>query len=91
MIDIIYDHPRLKLRLCKIQYAVLSWIEAKAEHSLGITEDIRAEIDTLSRCIALADEGRLEEIPKTGHLKRDPVEWTKEWEEIIVVSVNHPN
>lgn len=83
MIDIIYDHPRLKLRLCKIQYAVLSWIEAKAEHSLDIIEDIRAEIDTLSRCIALADEGRLEEIPKTGHLKRDPVEWTKEWEEVI--------
>ena len=80
IIDLIFDHPRLKLRICRIQYDVLSWIEAKEEHCMGITEDIMQEINELSKCISLADEGRLEEIPQTGHLRRDPIEWTKKWE-----------
>ena len=83
MLEQIYDHPRLKLRLLRIQLSVLRYIEALNGHDLGITEDVRDEIDELSNCIALADEGRLDEIPQTGHLKRDPVEWTARWEEVI--------
>ena len=83
MLEQIYDHPRLKLRLLRIQLSVLRYIEALNGHELGITEDVRDEIDELSNCIALADEGRLDEIPQTGHLKRDPVEWTARWEEVI--------
>ena len=83
MLEQIYDHPRLKLRLLRIQLSVLRYIEAVNGHDLGITEDVRDEIGELSNCIALADEGRLEEIPQTGHLKRDPVEWTARWEEVI--------
>ena len=83
MLEQIYDHPRLKLRLLRIQLSVLRYIEAVNGHDLGITEDVRDEIGELSNCIALADEGRLEEIPQTGHLKRDPVEWTTRWEEVI--------
>lgn len=83
MLEQIYDHPRLKLRLLRIQLSVLRYIEAVKGHDLGITEDVRDEIGELSNCIALADEGRLEEIPQTGHLKRDPVEWTARWEEVI--------
>lgn len=83
MLELIFDHPRLKLRLLKIQREVLRYIEACNGHELGITEDVKAEIDYLSRCIALADTGHLDKIPQTGHLKRDPVEWTARWEEVI--------
>lgn len=83
MLELIFDHPRLKLRLLKIQLEVLRYIEACNGQELGITEDICDEITELSNCIALADEGRLDEIPQTGHLKRDPVEWTARWEEVI--------
>ena len=83
MLEQIYDHPRLKLRLLRIQLGVLNYLEAVNGHDLGITEDVRDEIGELSNCIALADEGRLDEIPQTGHLKRDPVEWTARWEEVI--------
>ena len=83
MLEQIYDHPRLKLRLLRIQLGVLNYLEAVNGHELGITEDVRDEIAELSNCIALADEGRLEEIPQTGHLKHDPVEWTARWEEVI--------
>lgn len=83
MLEQIFDHPRLKLRILRIQLDVLIYIEAVNGHELGITEDISDEIDELSKCIALADEGRLAEIPQTGHLKRDPVEWTARWEQVI--------
>lgn len=83
MLEQIYDHPRLKLRLLRIQLSVLRYIEALNGHEQGITKDVSDEIDELSNCIALADEGRLDEIPQTGHLKRDPVEWTARWEEVI--------
>ena len=83
ILDIIVDHPRLKLRLCRNQLEVLRSLEALSGHEIGLTEDIENQINELSRCIALADEGRLDEIPQTGHLKRDPVEWTERWEEVI--------
>ena len=83
MLDLIFDHPRLKLRLCRIQLDVLRYLEAISGHEMGLTEDMAKEVDGLSSCIALADQGRLDEIPQTGHLKRDPVEWTERWEEVI--------
>lgn len=83
MLNLIFDHPRLKLRLCRIQLDVLRYLEAISGHEMGLTEDMANEVDGLSSCISLADQGRLDEIPQTGHLKRDPVEWTKRWEEVI--------
>lgn len=83
MLNLIFDHPRLKLRLCRIQLDVLRYLEAISGHEMGLTEDMANEVDGLSSCIALADQGRLDEVPQTGHLKRDPVEWTKRWEEVI--------
>lgn len=83
MLDLIFDHPRLKLRLCRIQLDVLRYLEAISGHEMGLTEDMANEVDGLSSCISLADQGRLDEIPQTGHLKRDPVEWTERWEEVI--------
>ena len=83
LLEIISDHPRLKLRLLRCQLRVLREIEAEADHELGLTEDVERDVRELSRIIDLADEGRLNEIPQTGHLKRDPVEWTEQWEAVI--------
>lgn len=83
LLDLIVDRPRLKLRLCRIQLSVLRWIEALQGHELGMADDLADEIRELSSCISLADEGRLDEIPQTELLKRDPVEWTAAWENVI--------
>lgn len=83
MLNVLSDHPRLRLQLCAIQLEVLHDIEQESGHSLGITEDMQAEFEQLSRAIWLADHDMLETIPQTGHLKRDPVEWTKQWEDVI--------
>lgn len=85
MLDLIYEHPRLKLIMLYIQLDVLHDIEAQsgAPHTLSITEEVMEEIDHYSKCISLADQGKLDEIPQTGHLKHDPIEWTIEWERVI--------
>ena len=59
--------------------------ETAVEYSnrISITEDRLNEVRTREKNIRLADEGRLDEIPQTGHLKRDPVEWTARYEEVI--------
>lgn len=83
MVNCVYDHPRLKARLIEFEILVLTRIEETEQHELGITEDLRQELEQLNRNIALADAGRLNEIEQTGHLLRDPVEWTARWEEVI--------
>ena len=83
MLDVLHDHPRLKLQLMRCQMDTLNEIELQQGHELSITEDLQNEIKTQEKNIRLADEGRLDEIPQTGHLKRDPVEWTARYEEVI--------
>ena len=83
MLNLIYEHPRLKLELCKIQIDVLYGIEASSDHELGITEDLIHEKDALARNIYYADNGTFEKIVDQSHLKHDPVEWTEHWEEVI--------
>ena len=83
MLDVMHDHPRLKQQLMRGQMNTLYEIELQQGHELSITEDLQNEIRTQEKNIRLADEGRLDEIPQTGHLKRDPVEWTARYEEVI--------
>ena len=85
MLDMIADHPRLKLKLLHIQLDVLHDIEVQsnAPYGLSITQDVEYEISTYENCIALADKGELDKIPQSGSLKKDPVEWTHKWERII--------
>lgn len=93
MAEATYGHPRLKLRLLKcMEQALLSMISliadgtvtgrdaAEYEESL---EEARKEASLLESNIALADSGRLSEIPSHGYLKSDPVEWTREYEAVI--------
>ena len=44
---------------------------------------MEAKIDLFRRNIAAADKGKLKAVEQTGYLKRDPVEWTARWEEVI--------
>ena len=83
MLDVLYDHPRLKLRLMQCQLDTLNEIEIQENHELGLTMDLEEEIFEQERNIRLADEGKLDEIPQKGHLKHDPVEWTSRYEEVI--------
>lgn len=81
--DFIFDHPRLKLEFLRQQYRLLRKIEETHGEELGVTEEIQKNIALHEQNIALADEGRLDEIPQFGHLRKDPVEWTKKWEDVV--------
>lgn len=83
MAECLFDHPRLLLELKETELEILEYIEAVEHHDLEITDDLRAEINTLRHNIQAADEGRWEAIITNSHLNHDPVEWTKEYEEVI--------
>lgn len=83
MDDCIHEHPRLKVEFLELFLTIVRRIESQNGHDLSIAEEITDELHDLRHNIDLADYGRLEEIPQTGHLKSDPVEWTSEWEDVI--------
>lgn len=83
LLDLLTGHPRLRLRLLGLQDCIISQMDLTDPEDLSILEDIRSEMSELRRCIDLADRGRLDEIGQTGLLKKDPVEWTERFEQVI--------
>lgn len=83
MADVLGDYPRLKLEVMRIRLQALRVIENRVMHDLGIAEDLLEEIRRYSGNIEAADRGDFDSIVDSGLLKRDPVEWTKEWEKVI--------
>ena len=83
MVDALYDHPRLKVKLLRLRLLVMQRIEAIEDHPIGLIEGIWEEISELESNIAAADKGQFDQIKKSGHLKSDPVEWTARYEEVI--------
>ncbi len=85
MAEYLYEHPRLLLRLKETELEILEYVEASQNQgrSMNITEDLRKEINQLRANIQAADEGRFEDIKTKSMLKSDPVEWTKEYEDVI--------
>ena len=83
MAEYLCDHPRLKLELMCVQLSALHYIENREMHDLGITEDLRDEITRYRRNIEAADKGDFASIVNDGFLKKDPIEWTARWEEVI--------
>lgn len=81
--ECLYDHPRLKLELKRLQLELVKSAEAIEGHEFNITKDLRAEINTLQYNIEMADKGHWEAIQDGRMLKADPVEWTKEYEDVI--------
>ena len=83
MAEYVSEHPRLLLELKQVELEILEYAEAIDGHEMQITEDLRDEILQLEQNIQAADEGRFEDIVDGKILKSDPVEWTKEYEEVI--------
>ncbi|MCD8387658.1 MAG: hypothetical protein LUD17_12325 [Bacteroidales bacterium] len=87
-IESLYDHPRLKLRLLMLKRDA---IEAKGdqlsnEAGMGLDE-LSQEIMQLQHNIMAADRGDFDAIiDNRAHLKHDPVEWTREWEDVIAIA-----
>ncbi len=83
MVDCTFDHPRLKLQLLELRLNILHRLEILADHDLSVTEDVTNQIHLYRRNIDYADKGELDNIREEGHLKSDPVEWTREYESVI--------
>ena len=82
--DCLMDHPRLKLRLLELELTIVRRIQALNDHELSHAEDLEREISRHKRNIHFADNDQLDSIGQTGYgLKKDPVEWTAHWEEVI--------
>lgn len=73
MAEVLYGHPRLKLRL----------LEMALHHATEKEESLEEQIALLRKNIEAADRGAYDEISESGYLKRDPVEWSARWEEVI--------
>ena len=78
MLDNVYE-----ARLLAFEIQLLKQIEAREGNKQELLQEAEDELSELQTNIRLADEGRLHEIPQTGHLKGDPIEWTARWEEVI--------
>ena len=85
MIDCVFDHPRLRLQLLRLQLVVIQRIGNLHGHELSAEEDVVAEIARYEHNIALADAGRFNEIDNKSRsgLKHDPIEWSRAYEEVI--------
>ncbi|MBR1929123.1 MAG: hypothetical protein IJ834_05220 [Paludibacteraceae bacterium] len=83
MAECLSDHPRLLLELLNVEYDILQYIEALEQHDLQITEDLRMHIKALEHNIKAADAGQWKKINDGRILHYDPIEWTKEYEELI--------
>ena len=82
--DCLMEHPRLKLRLLELELVIVRRIEALNDHELSHAEDLERDISLYKRNIHFADNNQLDQIEETGRfLKKDPVEWTARWEEVI--------
>lgn len=85
MVDCVSDHPRLRLRLLRLQLVVIQRIGCLHGHELSAEEDVVSEIAHFEHNIALADTGRLDEIDNKGRsgLRHDPIEWSRAYENAI--------
>ena len=83
MADCLFDHPRLLLEIKELELDILYDVEAQSPYSMCITTDLQAEVDRLRANIQAADEGRFDDIVTDSHLRHDPVEWTKAFEDVI--------
>ena len=82
--DCLMEHPRLKLRLLELELTIVRRIEALNDHELSHAEYLEREISRHKRNIHFADNDQLDQIEEPGRfLKKDPVEWTARWEEVI--------
>ncbi|WP_300728064.1 hypothetical protein [uncultured Bacteroides sp.] len=83
MVETIYDHPELKMKMMEARVKILRRIEARCPHDIDLCEDLVLEIGTYSYNIYYANRGEFDRVRQTGHLKYDPIEWTTNYESVI--------
>lgn len=83
MIGVIHGHPRLELEMLELELTVIRRIEALHDYELDESEDIENELAYYRRNIAYADNGDFDKIIQKGTLRRDPVEWSADYERVI--------
>ena len=81
--DSLYEHPRLKLKLKMMALKAVKSIEDRDGEEYEEGAELRKEIEQLESNIKAADEGRFRDIKSDSVLKKDPVEWTKEFEAVV--------
>lgn len=82
MVDAVYEHPALKIRLLKFRRLVLDRIGSLSGGEPGETEDVLMQISRYERNIRHADSGEYDLVEQDGYLKRDPVEWSTAYEKV---------
>lgn len=80
----LYDHPRLSLKLMELERdAIIGLSDEQTENLEMDLDSLNAEITRYSLNIKAADQKRFNDIEDDGHLRKDPIEWTAEYEEAI--------
>lgn len=81
--DCLFEHPRLLLQLKQLTLDIVLYGEQVDGKQYSVKDLLREQIDRLQANIQAADEGRWNDIHDDRMLKSDPVEWTKEYEDVI--------
>ena len=82
MVDAVYEHPALKIRLLKFRRLVLDRIGSLSGSEPDESEDVLMQISRYERNIRHADSGEYDLVEQDGYLKRDPVEWSTAYEKV---------
>lgn len=83
MDETVYDHPRLMVDFKRLLRDVVYRIEAINDRELGISEDLSQQISELETNIWYADHEEWSKIKTIGILKKDPIEYSQDFEEMI--------
>ena len=83
MVDAVYEHPALKLRLLGFRLLVLRRIGSLHGCELSAAEDVESQMTMYERNIRYADSGEYDRVEQEGFLKHDPVEWSTAYEKVI--------
>lgn len=78
-----FTHPRLKLQLLYLQRDALAKMPESDEPDASDAEKLKQDIAFYQLNIAAADRGAFSEIIPSKYLRKDPVEWTARYEEVI--------
>lgn len=83
--DAVTEHPRLKLKVLRESLSLYHAIMCIRDNGYGgsAEDDYIENIALYENNIRYADSGEFDKIVGTGFIKTDPVEWSKEYEDII--------
>ncbi len=81
--DYVSDRPRLLARLYRMNVEAIERLGKVVDEDGSALEEAKDDVEWIEANIKAADEGRYDDIVSRGILKSDPLEWTKEWEDVI--------